>query len=88
LLQKLIGLPVFTVASASRVLGRSYQGVNLAVEKLLECEIVKPSSSAKRNRAFEVPDALNAFRAFERKLASPAGDTKAAKPVRPVPYNA
>jgi Fic family protein len=86
LLGKLMGMPVFTITSAARVLGRSYQSVNPAVERLVEVGIARPLRVGKRNRAFEVPSALDAFRAFERKLASPAGDTKNARPVRPVPY--
>jgi hypothetical protein len=86
LLGKLVGIPVFTVGSAANALGRSYQATNPAIERLVEAGIAKPLSSAKRNRAYEVPSALDAFRAFERQLASPANDTKVQKPVRPVPY--
>jgi len=39
----------------------------------------------RRNRAFEVPDLIEAVTGFERALASPAGDTRLALPVRPVP---
>ena len=70
LLGKLIGIPVFTINSAARITDRSYQSVNLAVEGLVEEGIVKPLRTAKRNRAFEVTDALDALRAFERRLAS------------------
>jgi Fic family protein len=86
LLGKLMGMPVFTVTSAARVLGRSHQSVNPAVERLVEAGIARPLRAGRRNRAFEVPSALDAFRAFERSLASPAGNTKISKPVRPVPY--
>jgi Fic family protein len=86
LLAVLVGMPVFTVQSASAHLGQSYQSVNLAVERLVEARVAKPLSAARRNRAYEVPDALDAFRAFERQLASPEGDTRIGKPIRPVPY--
>lgn len=85
LLGKLVGMPILTVNSTVRNLGRSYQSINPAVERLVEAGIAKPLRAGKRNRAFEIPDALAAFRAFERKLASPTGDTNTSEPVRPVP---
>lgn len=39
----------------------------------------------RRNRAFEATDAIEAFTALERQLASPAGDTRASAPSRRVP---
>jgi hypothetical protein len=84
-LGKLIGVPVFTVNSAAHTIKRSYQATNPAIDQLVAAGIAKPLSSARRNRAYEVPAALNAFRAFERQLASPAGNTSVQKPVRPVP---
>ncbi|MDR2108299.1 MAG: Fic family protein [Coriobacteriales bacterium] len=85
LLSSLVGMPLFTVKSAASALGLSYQSLNLAVEHLVEAGIARPLSQARRNRAFEAPAALDAFRAFERQLASPKGDTLASRPVRPVP---
>lgn len=35
--------------------------------------------------SLEVPDVISEFNVFERRFASPLGDTKAAKPVHPVP---
>ena len=43
------------------------------------------SRSVVRNRAFEAPERIEAFTAFERGLASPEGDTAIAHPLRPVP---
>jgi Fic family protein len=86
LLGKLIGMPVFTVSSATQALERSFTVTNQAVQRLVTAGVAKPLSSSKRNRAFEVPAAMDAFRAFERKLASPTGNTRTAKPVRTVPY--
>ncbi|MDR1183946.1 MAG: Fic family protein [Coriobacteriales bacterium] len=85
LLGKLVGVPVFTVNSVAHTIKRSYQATNPAIERLVAVGIAKPLSSAQRNRAYEVPTALDAFRAFERQLASPAGNTRVQKPVRPVP---
>jgi Fic family protein len=86
LLGKLVGIPVFTVNTVASALERSYQATNSAIERLVKADIAKPLNSARRNRAYEVPAALDIFRAFERQLASPAGDTRAGNPVRPVPY--
>jgi Fic family protein len=86
LLGSLIGMPVFTVTSAAANLKTSFQSVNLAVERLVQAGVVRPLSAARRNRAYEVPDALEAFRSFERRLASPHGDTRKGKPARPVPF--
>jgi hypothetical protein len=86
MLGKLMGMPVFTVATASRTLNRSYTVTNQAIEKLVAAGVVKPMGTGRRNRAFEVPEVLDAFGVFERKLATPAGNTKTAKPVRTVPY--
>jgi len=86
LLNKLIGMPVFTVNTAAQALERSFQATNDAIERLIKAGIVKPLNAAQRNRAFEVPEALDIFRQFERQLASPAGNTALEKPVRPVPY--
>ena len=71
LLGKLAGIPVFTVNSASKAVGRSFQATNPAIERLVEAGIARPLSSARRNRAYEVPSALDTFRAFERQLANP-----------------
>jgi len=82
----LMGMPIFSVNSMAAGLGQSYQSVNIAIERLVMAGIAKPMSAAKRNRVYEVPDALDAFRLFERQLASPLGDTKVSAPARPVPY--
>jgi hypothetical protein len=39
----------------------------------------------RRHRAFEAPEMVEAFTALERRLASPAGDTRASAPARRVP---
>jgi hypothetical protein len=40
----------------------------------------------KRNRAFEAHEVIAAFTQLERRLASPAGDTRVEAPNRPVPW--
>lgn len=87
LLDEMVGMPVFTIGMVSNSTGRAFSAVSAAVTRCIEAGIVKPMGSQKRNRAFEVPDVINEFNIFERRLASPLGDTKAAGPVRPVPEN-
>ncbi|WP_172623439.1 Fic family protein [Arabiibacter massiliensis] len=87
LLEELVGMPVFTVKSAVASIGRATSATTAAIERCAESGIVKPIGSQKRNRTFEVPEVINEFNIFERRLASPVGDTSAAKPVRAVPEN-
>ncbi|MDR2197829.1 MAG: Fic family protein [Coriobacteriales bacterium] len=86
LLDALVGMPVFTVKSAAANLGTNFQSTNLAVERLVDGGIVKPLNAVRRNRAYEVPEVLDAFRVLERQLASPTGDTSIGRPTRPVPF--
>lgn len=85
LLDKLVGIPLFTVASAANTTGRAISAIAPAIERCIEAGIVKPLNNQKRNRAFEVPEVIRSFNIFERELASPTGNTKTAKPARPVP---
>lgn len=87
LLDEMVGMPIFTIGTASDSTGRAFSAMSAAVTRCVEAGIVKPTGNQKRNRAFEVPDVINEFNIFERRLASPLGDTKAAKPVRPAPDN-
>lgn len=85
LLRLLIGTPIITVRSAAEMLGRSKPQVNAAVARLVEARILAQVTVGRRNRAFEAREVIDAFADLERQLASPAGDTLAAPPVRPVP---
>lgn len=87
LIGEMTSMPVFTIASACDSMGRSFHAVTEAVERCLEAGIVKQLGSQQRNRAFEVPEAITEFNIFERRLASPVGDTKKEKPARAVPEN-
>lgn len=87
MLEELVGMPVFTVKSVAETTGRATSAATAAVERCVEAGIAKPLNSQKRNRAFEVPEVVNEFNMFERRLASPVGDTSAEKPVRAVPEN-
>jgi Fic family protein len=85
LLRSLVGAPVITARSAAEMIGRSFPQTNEAIERLVNVEILRQVNVGKRNRAFEAPAIIEAFTSLERQLASPQGDTRASKPVRPVP---
>jgi Fic family protein len=85
LLRALPGTPVITVSSAAAQLGRTFQPVNGAIGRMTDANILRQVNVGRRNRAFEAPDAIAAFTALERQLASPAGDTRASTPSRRVP---
>jgi len=86
LLKKLPGSPIITVQSAAAMTGRSVQAVNEAIPKLVDHEIITPTSTAKRHRVFEAKEVITAFSDLERRLASPASNTKISPPRRRVPY--
>ncbi|WP_327112552.1 Fic family protein [Nocardia sp. NBC_01730] len=87
LLGKLVGAPILTVATAATLIGRSFPATNAAVQRLTEGGILRQLTVGRRNRAFEAPEAITAFTALERRLASPDGDTRTSDPTRPVPSN-
>jgi Fic family protein len=85
LLTALPGAPVVSVATAARLIHRSFQATNEAMNRLAAAGIVRPVTVGRRNRAFEAPAIVDAFTVLERQLASPAGDTRSSPPRRPVP---
>lgn len=85
LLAALPGAPVVSVTSAAELIGRSFQGTNEAMTRLESAGVVRQVNVGRRNRAFEAPAIIDAFTALERQLASPAGDTRWAPPLRPTP---
>lgn len=86
LLSVLPGAPVVTVNSAAALIGRTFSATNDAIGRLAEAQILRPVNVGRRNRAFEAPDAIEAFTALERQLASPSGNTRTSEPSRPAPY--
>jgi len=86
LLRSLPGAPVLTAESAATLLGRTFKPANSAIQRLLEAGILRQITIGRRNRAYEVPEIIDAFTALERQLASPQGDTRASPPSRAVPY--
>jgi Fic family protein len=85
LLQRLPALPILTVNSAARLIGRGFVATNEAIERLTSANIIVSIRAGRRNRAFEAPELISAFTDFERGLASPTGDTRVAPPTRRVP---
>ncbi|MDQ6778993.1 MAG: Fic family protein [Actinomycetota bacterium] len=84
LIDALPGAPVVTVQSAASLIGRSDQAVNEAIPRLVEAGILRQTTVGRRNRAFEATELIDAFSDLERRLASPAGDTKSSAPARAV----
>ena len=85
LIRALPAAPVLTVATAAELTGRSFQAASQAVDRLVEAGVLVQVNVGRRNRAFEAPELIDLFTALERQLASPAGDTLIAEPVRRVP---
>lgn len=85
LLRALLGAPVITVTSASRLIDRSFPQTNEAIARLIGADVLTQITVGRRNRAFEAPDIIDAFANLERQLASPHGDTAISGPVRRVP---
>jgi len=79
------GAPVLTAEGAARLTGRSFQAANEAIALLEEKGVLTRANLARRGRVFEAREIIDAFTQLERQLASPAGDTAAAAPTRPVP---
>jgi hypothetical protein len=85
LLRALPGAPLVTVSSAAVLADRSFAAANDATARLEAAGIVRQVSVGRRNRAFEVPEIIEAFTDLERQLASPEGSTRASPPARRVP---
>lgn len=86
LIEVLPAMPVLTVTAASEAIDRSFRATNTAIERLVAAGILRQISLGRRNRAFEATEVIERFTALERRLASPAGDTRTSEPARPVPY--
>ena len=86
LLRVLPSAPVLTVSTAARLTGRSFQAADLAVGRLTDAGVLRQIKLGRRNRAFEADGLIDALTTIERRLASPARDTRAIPPVRRVPH--
>ena len=85
LISALPSAPVLTVNTASELVGRSFPATSLAINQLVAAGVLVQVSVGRRNRAYEAPELIDAFTAFERRLASPEGDTRVSAPARRVP---
>ena len=79
--------PVLTTTTASELVGRSFPAASQAIERLVAAGVLVQVSVGRRNRAYEAPELIDAFTAFERRLASPEADTRVSAPARRVPRN-
>ena len=79
--------PVLTTTTASDLVGRSFPAASQAIERLVAAGVLIQISVGRRNRAYEAPELIDAFTAFERRLASPEGDTRVSAPARRVLRN-
>ena len=79
--------PVLTTTTASELVGRSFPAASQAIERLVAAGVLVQVSVGRRNRAYEAPELIDAFTAFERRLASPEADTRVSAPARRVPQN-
>jgi hypothetical protein len=86
LLGVLPGVPIVTVESASKLIGRSKARTTDAVNALAEAGVLRQRNVGRqRYRVFEATKVLDLFTGLERALASPTGDTRNDRPVRLVP---
>jgi Fic family protein len=89
LLDLLPGVPVITVESAARLIGRSEMRTGEAINRLEAAGILRQRNVGRqRYRVFEAADVVDLFTGLERALASPTGDTATAAPTRHVPRRA
>jgi Fic family protein len=86
LLDLLPGVPVITVDSAARSIGRSTMRTGEAIGRLEAAGILRQRNVGRRRyRVFEAADVVDLYTGLERALASPAGDTVTSAPTRRVP---
>jgi Fic family protein len=89
LLDVLPGVPVITVESAARLIGRSEMRTGEAVNRLEAAGVLRQRNVGRqRYRVFEATDVVDLFTGLERALASPTGNTAMAPPTRRVPRRA
>ena len=85
LIHALPGAPIVTVNAAADLIGRTFQATNQAIDRLVQARVLRQVNLNARNRVFEAPELIKSFTELERKLASPAGNTRVAPPERVVP---
>lgn len=89
LLDVLPGVPVITVESAARLIGRSEMRTGNAINRLGASGVLRQRNVGRqRYRVFEAADVVDLFTGIERASASPAGNIATASPARRVPRRA
>ena len=75
ILDLLPGVPVITVDSAARLIGRSEMRTGEAINRLETAGVLRQRNVGKqRYRVFEAADVVDLFTGLERALASPTDD--------------
>src|SRR5207237_1948733 len=80
LIAKLPAEPVLDVTRAATPTGSVYEAARLAVEQLVEARVLYRVGSRQRDRLFEARDVFDLVDDLERRLATPRGSRRAARP--------
>lgn len=80
LIVSLAGTPVIDIPTAAKTLGVEYETARLAVERLVNAGILTSSSPRKRDRVFEAREIFDLVDELERRVATPEGSRRAARP--------
>lgn len=82
---RLLGHSALDGFGISRRIDGTEEAARNAVATLCNADILKQNSRNRKSNLFVATDVLDAFTFYERRLASPAGDTAQEKPSRPAP---
>ena len=74
LIEALPAAPALTVGTAAELISRSFQATSQGIDRLVAAGVLSQVSVGRRNRAFEVPELIEAFNSLERRVASPPRD--------------
>jgi len=85
LLPWLPAAPLLTAATAVALTGRSPRAIDAALAQLVEAGVLRQVRGKIRYRVYEAVGVFDLVTDAERALASPALDTRQARPTRPVP---
>jgi len=80
LIAKLPADPVLDVRRAASLTKSVYEGARLAVDRLVEARVLYPVGSRRRDRLFEARDLFDLVDDLERRLATPSGARRRARP--------
>jgi len=80
LIAKIPAEPVLDVKRAATLTGSVYEAARLAIEQLVEARVLYRVGSRQRDRLFEARDLFDLVDDLERRLATPRGSRRAARP--------